>query len=82
MSKRIAVKLVVLEDPTVIKAESEQVQARIRQRAFEISANRGYAGREVEDWLAAESEVISVPPLELAERNGTLPPNEVNNAIK
>jgi HSP20 family molecular chaperone IbpA len=71
MSKRISAgKFVVREDPEQILAENEQVQARIRQRAFEISLNRGHAGREVEDWLAAESEIISVPPVELAEDNG------------
>ena len=69
MSKRVSSgKLVVREDPEQIIAENEQVQARIRQRAYEISVNRGHAGREVEDWLAAESEIISVPPVELAEK--------------
>ena len=71
MSKRIAVKVVVREDPSDITAEHERVQARIRQRAYEISVSRGHVGREVDDWLSAESEIISVPPVELAEKNGS-----------
>src|SRR5262245_62576764 len=71
MSKRASSgKLVVREDPEQIIAENEEVQARIRQRAYEISVSRGHAGREMEDWLAAESEIISVPPVELAEKEG------------
>lgn len=68
MSKRMTVKLVVREDSDLIIAEKEEIQARIRQRAYEISVRRGHAGREMEDWLVAESEIISVPPVELAER--------------
>jgi HSP20 family molecular chaperone IbpA len=64
-------KLVVLEDDDQISSETEQVQERIRGRAFELSQQRGHTGREVEDWLTAESEIISVPPAELIERNGT-----------
>jgi len=68
MSKRMAVKLVIREDSEQISAEKEEIQARIRQRAYEISVSRGHAGREMEDWLVAESEIISVPPVELAEK--------------
>jgi len=69
MSKRIssAGKIVVCEDPAEIVAETQQIEARIRERAYEISLNRGRGG-EMENWLSAESEVISVPPVELAER--------------
>ena len=68
MSKRGATKFTVREDPNQIMAENEQVHERIRQRAYEISQRRGHVGREVEDWLAAESEIISVPPVELCEK--------------
>jgi len=68
MSKRGATKFTVREDPNQIMAENEQVYERIRQRAYEISQRRGHVGREVEDWLAAESEIISVPPVELCEK--------------
>jgi HSP20 family molecular chaperone IbpA len=67
MSKRMAVKLLIREDSEQITAEKEDIQERIRQRAYEISVSRGHAGREMEDWLVAESEIISVPPVELAE---------------
>jgi HSP20 family molecular chaperone IbpA len=48
----------------------DHVQSRIRQRAFELSLNRNHAGREVDDWLTAESEVIVSPPVEVAEKAG------------
>jgi HSP20 family molecular chaperone IbpA len=57
------------EEP--IAHEKNEVQARIRQRAFEISLNRGHAGREIDDWLSAESDVIMSPPVEIAEKDGT-----------
>ena len=65
-----APKLVILENDDRILSEAEQVQERIRGRAYELSQQRGHSGREVEDWLTAESEVISVPPAELIEKNG------------
>ena len=73
MNKRLssaAAKVVVCNDPNQIIAENERVQTRIRERAYEISISRGHAGREMEDWLTAESEVISVPPVELVEKAG------------
>ncbi len=53
-----------------ITNELEQVQSRIRQRAFELSRNRNHTGREVDDWLTAESEVIMSPPVEVSEKAG------------
>jgi HSP20 family molecular chaperone IbpA len=64
-------KLVVLDNDDLISSETQQVQEMIRERAFELSQQRGHSGREVDDWLTAESEIISVPPAELIERNGT-----------
>lgn len=61
-------KLVVLDSNDRISAETEEIQGRIRQRAYEISQMRGHSGREMEDWLSAESEIISVPPAELREK--------------
>jgi HSP20 family molecular chaperone IbpA len=66
-----APKLVVLENADLISTETEQLQERIRSRAFELSQERGHAGRDIDDWLTAESEIISVPPAELIEKNGT-----------
>jgi HSP20 family molecular chaperone IbpA len=64
-------KLVVLENNDPISAETEEIQSRIRERAYELSQMRGHAGREEEDWLSAESEIIFVPPAELIEKDGT-----------
>src|SRR5262245_5675630 len=61
--------LQIVENGDPIWAETEQIQSRIRDRAYEISKMRGHAGREVEDWLSAESEVISVPPMHIIEQN-------------
>jgi len=63
-------KLVVLENNYLISAEMEQIQSRIRERAYELSQLRRHSGREVDDWLSAESEIISVPPVEMIEKEG------------
>src|SRR5262245_61757516 len=65
-----AAKLVVLENSDPISAEIEAIQSRIRQRAFEISQARPIDAHAMYDWIAAESEIISVPPLELTEKEG------------
>lgn len=40
----------------------------IRSRAYELAARRGFAaGRELDDWLAAENELFFVPPACLQE---------------
>jgi HSP20 family molecular chaperone IbpA len=66
-----APKLVVLENDDLISSETEQLQERIRARAYALSQERGHSGRDIDDWLTAESEIISVPPAELIEKNGT-----------
>ena len=73
-----ATKLVVLDNNDPISEETEQLQSRIRDRAYQLSQERGHAGREVDDWLTAESEIIAVPPAELIEKDGTF---EVKFAI-
>src|SRR5579884_1926704 len=60
--------IVLCDDEQPIVSEMDDVQAKIRQRAFEISLNRNHAGREINDWLAAEAEVIVSPPAELAQK--------------
>ena len=48
--------------------EIDELMARIRSRAFELSRSRGFeAGRELDDWLAAERETCW-PAGELVER--------------
>ena len=64
-------RLVVLNSDDPISAETEEIQSRIRERAYELSKERGHAGREVDDWLTAESEIISVPPVELSCRESS-----------
>lgn len=64
-------RLVVLDNSDPIFAETEAVQSRIRQRAFELSKTRPAEAHELYDWILAESEVISVPPAELTERDST-----------
>jgi len=43
---------------------------RIRQRAYEIFQNRSTDGREVDDWLQAERDLIFAPKSELVEKDG------------
>src|SRR5438552_9113272 len=52
-----AAKLVVLENDDLIASETEELQERVRDRAYELSQLRGHSGREVDDWLTAESEI-------------------------
>lgn len=64
---KFATNVELLDSNDRISDETEEIQSRVRQRAYEISQTRGHSGREVDDWLSAESEVISVPPAELSE---------------
>jgi HSP20 family molecular chaperone IbpA len=69
-ASKSAAKVVVLENNDPISAEIEAIQDRIRQRAFELSQVRPDDVLELYDWIAAESEIISVPPVELVEKDG------------
>jgi HSP20 family molecular chaperone IbpA len=62
--------VVLLENNDAIAAQTEEIQNRIRERAYEISKMRGHPGREMEDWLSAESDIISIPPMDMVERDG------------
>ena len=66
-----ATKFVVLENSDPISAETEAIQSRIRQRAFELSQTHPHDARDFHDWLSAELEVLSVPPAEIIEKGGT-----------
>src|SRR6476619_3836365 len=61
-------KLVVLQNPDPILAETEAIQERIRQRAYVLSQTRPPDAQEIYDWILAESQIISVPPVELTEK--------------
>jgi HSP20 family protein len=73
MKKRnkTAGKLMILENGDAISAETEEIQNRIRERAYELSQMRGHAGREMDDWLSAEADVIVVPPIHMVEKDGS-----------
>jgi len=62
--------VVLLENDDAIVAQTEEIQNRIRERAYELSQMRGHAGREMDDWLSAESDIISVPPMHILEKDG------------
>src|SRR4051794_12287609 len=65
-----AAKLLILDNSDRIFAETEAMQNRIRQRAFELSLSRPHDAAELYDWIAAESEIMSVPPAEVIEKDG------------
>jgi HSP20 family molecular chaperone IbpA len=57
---------------TGILDEIQDLGQRIRERAFELFTHRGSAdGRDLEDWLRAERDVLFSPQSELVEKNGT-----------
>jgi len=62
-------KVVVLENNDPIAAEAEAIQSRIRRRAWELSQTRPTDAQEIYDWIIAESEIISIPPAELIEKD-------------
>jgi HSP20 family molecular chaperone IbpA len=64
-----AAKVMILENSNPISAETEAIQSRIRERAFELSQARPVDAHALYDWIMAESEVVSVPPMELLERD-------------
>lgn len=49
----------------------ENAFERIKQRAFELFDQRGrVSGKELDDWLAAERQLVLAPPSELVEAEG------------
>src|ERR1041385_1031434 len=69
-SPKAAIKLSIVENNESASTETAAIQARIQQRAFEISQTRPPNAHEIYDWMMAESEVISLPPAELIEKDG------------
>ena len=50
--------------------EIERMQASITRRAYEIfSGNGGIFGRDIDDWLQAEQELVWTPAVELTEKD-------------
>ncbi len=51
-----------------LREEADRIRARIAERAYELSARRGYApGRELDDWLTAEDQLVWKPEMRLEE---------------
>jgi HSP20 family molecular chaperone IbpA len=48
----------------------EALTDRIRHRAYEIFQNHGVGGREFDDWIQAERDLIFAPESELVEKDG------------
>ena len=49
--------------------EIDKIQDRIMRRAYEIfSGNGGIFGKDIEDWLQAERELVWKPAIELEEK--------------
>lgn len=50
--------------------EIEAMQRQITQRAFDLFSRRGTpSGRALDDWLAAEREIVWSPPVEVSEKD-------------
>ena len=50
--------------------EMREVQNRVMRRAYEIFSENGVFGRDFENWLRAERELVWKPAVELCERDG------------
>ncbi len=69
----MAGKRVIKKNRTAVRvgsavAEVQRAADRIRKRAYELAAERGFAGgHDLDDWLKAENELFDVPASELTE---------------
>lgn len=53
--------------------EIERMQQRIEQRAYELFEGRGReVGHDMDDWLAAERELVWSPPISMEEGDGQI----------
>jgi HSP20 family protein len=68
MSQNVLVEKCKTEDPNGLWERLNAIANEIRQRAFSRFEQRGHAnGRDLDDWLEAESEVVWSPFAELIE---------------
>ena len=66
-STRMATTLPVKKTESIFD-ELQQMHGRIMKRAFEIFDGNGHTfGRDLEDWLQAERELVTKPSIELEE---------------
>ena len=61
--------VVVLDTEDPIIAENEALQEKIRYRAWELSHARPHDAHALYDWLKAQSEMLSVPPVRIVEKD-------------
>jgi HSP20 family molecular chaperone IbpA len=82
-----AANFVVLENDDPLIAENEAIQEKIRYRAWELSHTRPHDAAALYDWMKAQSEIVSVPPVRVVEKEGKFDikfavlgvnPNDVN----
>ena len=53
--------------------EIERMQRRIERRAYELFESRGFElGHDMDDWLAAERELVWSPPISMEEGDGEI----------
>ena len=53
--------------------EVEKMQRRIERRAYELFESRGFElGHDMDDWLAAERELVWSPPISMEEGDGEI----------
>jgi HSP20 family molecular chaperone IbpA len=61
-----------VEVPAVVAQETERVRESIMSRAFEIFERKGPEfGTDLENWLAAERELVRAPQVRIRRRNGS-----------
>jgi len=49
--------------------EIQKMEERVMRRAYDISQGNGSFGRDLDNWLAAERELVRKPAIELAEKD-------------
>src|SRR5436189_704205 len=62
--------VVPIQKISSIRDEIKNIEKRIMKRAYEIFQDNGVLGRDLENWMQAEQELVWKPALELSERNG------------
>src|SRR5262245_39254036 len=84
---KTAANFVVLENDDPLIAENEAIQEKIRHRAWELSHTRPHDVHALYDWMKAQSELVTVPPVRVVEKEGKFDikfavagvnPNDVN----
>jgi HSP20 family protein len=63
----MAEKLPIRQSPSILE-DLKALEERITQRAYEIFSTNGIPGRDLENWLQAENEIVWKPAVELCEK--------------